>query len=116
MNQRNPRQRAEWHLDFIRGLPCCVCGNNIETEAAHVRMQCHRAAKRNTGKGEKPDDIFVVPLCGRHHREQHEIGEREFWATVGIDPVFTALALWARTGNQAAGEQIVAAAHERIAA
>lgn len=113
---REPRIYRDAHLKFIRGLPCVVCKNNIETEAAHVRMPSRRAAKRYTGKGEKPDDLWTVPLCGRHHREQHQLGEQEFWLTVGIDPVFTSLALWARTGNQEAGEQIVMQAHVREAA
>lgn len=113
---REPRTHREKHLAFVRGLPCVICGNPVETEAAHVRMPCRKAAKRSVGKGEKPDDIYTVPLCGRHHREQHEIGEREFWNLAGIDPVFTSLALWSCTGNQDRGEQIIAAAHERIAA
>jgi hypothetical protein len=113
---REPRTHREKHLAFVRGLPCVVCQNNIETEAAHVRMQCQRAGKRSVGKGEKPDDIWVVPLCGKHHRDQHHVGEREFWALAGIDPIFTALALWACTGNQERGEQIVMHAHDRAAA
>lgn len=110
---KDPRQHFERHLDFIRGLPCLVCRNPIETEAAHIRMSEPRAAKRNTGMGEKPHDRWTVPLCGRHHRDQHSMSEREFWITVGIDPVFSALALWTCTGDQAAGEQIVEHARER---
>lgn len=110
---REPRTHREKHLVFIRQLPCVVCHNNTETEAAHVRMPCLKAGKRNVGKGEKPDDIWVIPLCGKDHRRQHDIGEREFWLTVGIDPIFTALALWASTGNHERGEQIALSAHAR---
>jgi hypothetical protein len=111
MMLRQPRQHSEKHLRFIRGLPCCVCQNNIETEAAHVRFASPEYGKRNVGKGEKPDDRWAVPLCGRHHREQHEIGEREFWLTVGIDPIRLATDLWECTGDQERGEQVVMRSH-----
>lgn len=101
-----PRQHDEKHLRFVRGLPCTICGNNVETQAAHVRFACGWAAKRNTGLGEKPDDRFTVPLCGKCHREQHDMNEREFWIQRGKDPVCIALALWANSGNQVLGERI----------
>jgi hypothetical protein len=114
--QRQPREKCEKHLRWLRTLPCVLCRNPIETEAAHVRMACLEVGKPYTGKGEKPSDKWAVPLCSRHHHEQHEIGEREFWLLAGIDPIRIASDLWARTGNQEAGEQICAAAHERVAA
>ena len=116
MRQRQPRQHNERHLAFIRGLPCCVCGNNIETEAAHVRLADFRAAKPYVGKGEKPDDVWAVPLCGSDHRQQHHEGERKFWGMRGIDPVFLALALARVSGDQESGEQIVANARLSSAA
>lgn len=102
------RQHNEKHLDFVRSLPCIVCGDNTSTEAAHVRYADPRAAKRPTGMGEKPDDAFAVPMCGRCHREQHGGKERTFWASLGIDPVFVGLALKNISGDHAAGEMIVA--------
>jgi hypothetical protein len=110
---RQPRRHFERHLDQIRQCPCVVCHDDTSTEASHVRMPSPRAGKRNSGKGEKPDDVYVVPLCGRHHREQHEIGEREFWASVRIDPIFTALALWSWTGNHEKMTEVAMHAHER---
>lgn len=104
---RQPRQHCDAHLAFIRLLPCCVCGDDTTTEAAHVRYPSSRAAKRSVGMGEKPDDSFTVPLCGECHRKQHGINEREFWKQSGVDPIFTALALWNATGNTERGEQIV---------
>ena len=49
MSQRQPRQHDEKHLAFIRTLPCVVCGNDIETEAAHIRMMDPTVAKPMTG-------------------------------------------------------------------
>lgn len=107
MRQRQPRQHLESHLKFIRTLPCVVCGNNIETEAAHVRMGDGSIAKPMTGIGTKPDDIFTVPLCGLHHRSQHDAGnESAWWNEIGLDPVKIALALYVATGDFERGEQI----------
>jgi hypothetical protein len=103
---KQPRQHCEKHLRFIRGLPCCVCHDNTTTEAAHVRYASPENGKRYVGKGEKPDDRWCVPLCGRHHRDQHEIGEREFWLRVGIDPIQLAVDLWASRGDFAEAERI----------
>lgn len=107
LRQRQPRVHTETHLDFIRGLPCIICGNPIETEAAHIRFHDLRAAKEPTGIGRKPDDRWTLPLCGQDHRRQHSMNEREFWRTEGIDPIFCALALWAVSGDHYAGTIIV---------
>lgn len=98
--QRRPRIHNEFHLQFIRGLPCLLTGENTSVEACHIRYTDLRVDKHNAGVGAKPDDMFVVPLCGRMHRLQHSVGdERKFWATYGIDPVFYALALYAISGD-----------------
>lgn len=110
MRQRQPRERNETHLAFVRQLPCVVCGNNIETEAAHIRMADRTVAKPMTGIATKADDRFVVPLCGMHHRIQHEWGdERAWWADIGLDGIKVALALYSVSGDQERGEQIVQA-------
>jgi hypothetical protein len=41
--------------------------------------------------GEKSSDKWALPLCGKHHREQHSMNEREFWASYGIDPFALAM-------------------------
>lgn len=97
------------HLTWIRSLPCVICGDSATTEAAHIRFADPRAAKPITGMGIKPDDRWTVPLCGRHHRNQHSKGERRFWQDMGIDPIFVALALDAVSGDHEAGCQIVTA-------
>jgi hypothetical protein len=111
---RTPRAHNAAHLEFIRGLSCCVCGNNIQTEAAHVKMSCDWADKRGVGLGEKADDKFTVPLCGQCHRDQHNMDEREFWIARGKDPVCIALALWSITGNHERGERIALCSWEDL--
>ncbi len=92
LRQREPRQKDARHLDFIRSLPCCICGA-INTEAAHIRMPSLLHAKRPTGMAEKPDDKWALPLCNLHHREQHSTSEVFFWSLRGIDPFLLAISL-----------------------
>lgn len=108
MNRR-PRRHDKAHLDFIRGLPCIVCGDDTTTEAAHIRMADARAGKRYVGMGEKPDDMYVVPLCGKHHREQHKLRESSFWDKIEIDPIRAALGLHSISGDDEAARRIIAA-------
>ncbi len=112
MRQRQPRDRSETHLAFIRTLPCIICANNIETEAAHIRMADRSIAKPMTGIATKCDDRFTVPLCGVHHRHQHDSGERDWWIMAGIDPIKLALALYSVTGDYERGCQIVSACNQ----
>lgn len=109
MNFRRPRVKNEKHLAFIRTLPCLVCGDNIHTEAAHIRMSAVDRGKRYTGKGEKPSDCWVVPLCSKHHREQHEGSEKKFWEERKIDAVSAAAFLYASSEDFEAGENIIGA-------
>ncbi len=109
LRQRQPREKNDKHLAFIRTLPCLVCGDNTSTEAAHIRMAEPRAGKSSTGMAEKPHDRFTVPLCGKHHREQHGMSEEEFWDWSLVDPIFVALALYCITGDHQAGVRIIEA-------
>lgn len=104
---KRPRQHDEKHLAFIRSLPCVVCKNNIETEAAHIRMMDPTVAKPMTGIGQKPHDKYTLPLCGKCHREQHAVRENQFWERAGIDPVKLALELYSESGDFERGEQVV---------
>ena len=110
MKQRRPREKDNDHLSFLRGLPCCVCGDDATVEAAHIRFSDTRVAKINSGLQAKPHDRFALPLCGRHHREQHDKGnERAFWEAKGIDPIFYALALYGCSGDHQTGSEIIRA-------
>ena len=106
---RTARRHDNTHLDFVRGLQCCVCGDNTATEAAHIRYSDSRIGKVNPGVGQKPHDCYTVPLCGRHHRDQHQFNERIWWDGKA-DPVLIALALFSVSGDHAAGTKIVEAA------
>lgn len=73
-------------------------------------MADSRIGKPITGIGIKPDDRFVVPLCGRCHRHQHSASERVWWNGRDIDPVLVSLALFSVSGDHDAASKIVAAA------
>ncbi len=104
------RIKNDSHLDYIRNLPCAICGDNIATEAAHIRAAYKPLAKPITGMGIKPADCYTLPLCSRHHREQHQIGEATFWDNyhIGINgAVMIAQALYCHSGDHERGEEIV---------
>lgn len=92
LRQRQPREKNSKHLEYIRSLPCCICGG-IDTEAAHIRTASLEHGKQHTGMAEKPSDKWALPLCNRHHREQHTMSELKFWEMHGIDPFMTAIRL-----------------------
>ena len=106
------RIKSKKHREWISTLPCLLCADNTTVECAHVRYPDPRIAKPLTGTGIKPDDCFSVPLCGQHHRVQHDQGdEQQFWLSGGIDPVLVGLALWAVSGDYESGMNICEAVH-----
>ena len=122
---KRPREKNERHLDFIRTLPCLLCG--APAEAAHIRASYIHFGKPATGAAEKPSDKYAVPLCPEHHRlgnnSQHVAGyEREWWDEHGIEPVIVAALLWSVTGDyeagllicESAGQVVYRATGERI--
>jgi hypothetical protein len=66
-------RRDSRYLQWIRTLPCAVCGTNRNVEAAHTGAH---------GLGQKSPDSSAIPLCIRHHRtgadSYHELGARRF--------------------------------------
>ena len=65
------------HSDFVRSLPCCVCGKIPPSQWAHVRRHT------DGGMSKKPSDKYTVPLCHKCHIvEQHSKGENSFWGDV----------------------------------
>lgn len=99
MRLKRPREKDDGHLDFIRSLPCCLCGDNTATEAAHLRSGNLAYGKRHTGMQEKPHDMWTVPLCNGCHRSQHAGNEAIFWEDRGINPWVLCLSLYASSGD-----------------
>jgi hypothetical protein len=82
------RLRDREHVRYVAQQPCLICGRQ-PCDAHHLRFAQSRAL------GRKVSDEFTVPLCRGHHREVHRRGdEAGWWKTTGIDPIFTARALW----------------------
>lgn len=106
--QRRPRVHKDDYLAFIRTLPCVICGLH-PCEACHVRYSNLQYGKRTTGVGIKPDDRWAVPMCSRHHREQHSRGERIWWEGRKIDPLVIAAMLFsAFMGDDKAAAEMIA--------
>lgn len=113
MIDKDPRKHSEAHLAFIRKLPCLVTGaepTHKVIEAAHIRYTSLLHGKRETGKGEKPHDFWVVPLCQDKHRQQHSMKEQNFWRLYQIDPLIVAPLLWVHSGNIDAARAVINAA------
>lgn len=107
-NFKLARIKSAPHEEFIRALPCCICGDNATTEAAHISYADMRYGKFGRGKGMKEESIWVVPLCGEHHRLQHHMGEKPFWRYHDIeDPCRVAAALFIRSQDYQTALQIL---------
>jgi len=100
------------HLEFIRQLPCVVCGKRNDfgspVQAAHIRCGT------DGGTAIKPSDRYTVPLCEQCHAKQHRVGELTFWSTLRIDPLNIALRLWTISGDAPGGERIIFRARQAI--
>lgn len=96
--QKRPRKADDAHLRWLRTLPCVITGTR-PVEAAHIRYADPSYGKRETGKAEKPDDRWALPLSTAKHREQHDMSEAAFWERHNIDPCKVALALYAVSGD-----------------
>lgn len=94
LRQRQPRVEEPAYLAWVRLQPCLIC-RRPGSDPAHIRTGSRQYGKRQCGMGEKPDDRWVLPLCRYHHTEQHSRNELAWWASYGIDPHATAVALYA---------------------
>lgn len=105
--QRQPRERDNRHLAFIRRLPCAACGIAGPCDAAHLRAGDITIGKRPTGKAEKPSDRWATPLCRPCHERQHSGAELAFWSALGIEPFELCQALYAVSGDEPAAVAIL---------
>jgi hypothetical protein len=96
VKRSKPRRRATPFLPeyraWISTLPCLLYGHpgercetwgSFRSEAAHVRT------RRNN-----PDAGNLIPLCHKHHFEQHAIGVKSFGEKYGLDLSVKAEAYW----------------------
>jgi len=88
--QRQPRIMIKAYKAMIATLPSLISGEG-PCEVCHVRYADAVHLKRETGMGEKPTDIYCVPLKRTEHREgknaQHSTNERMWWEEQRIDPL-----------------------------
>lgn len=94
LRQREPRVEDPAWLAEVRKMPCTIC-KRPGSDPAHIRAAAPQYGKRYTGKAEKPDDKWTLPLCRPHHDEQHSMNEIAFWSSYSIDPFALAIALYA---------------------
>lgn len=111
-NQRRPRRRQGGYLVKIRKLPCLICAQ-LPVDAAHIRFADASWGKRETGKAEKPDDKWTLPLSPHWHTRgplaQHRFGdERAWWEWIGIDPLELCSKLWEVRDSLEAMEEVAA--------
>ncbi len=107
---KRPRKKQDSHLQWIRTLPSVISGQ-YGCEACHIRMADLSYGKRHTGMGEKPHDMWTVPMTPDEHRQQHSGSERAFWLRHGLDPCKLALALWSVSGDDEAAITIMKFKH-----
>ena len=126
--QRDKRPKVPDHLRWIKTLPCIACGLPDHSDPHHIKPACVWLGKRQSGT-HKPDDCWVIPLCRQCHDNAHD-NEIGFWnhlyetrfnvenePSMGVTIVnlapgikfacTIALALWAATGDDFRGNQIV---------
>ncbi len=63
------REVAPDHLEFVRALPCCMCGAPAPSEAHHVES-----------RGARGSDFYAIPVCHDcHDKCDGSISEGEQW-------------------------------------
>lgn len=113
LRQRQPALKLAKHLAFVGSLPSIVPGHE-PVQVAHLRYADDLFGKRNTGMATKPSDFWVVPLAADQHRRQHERAEREYWDSVGINPLLIAplLFLYGQADDWSAAHIVIRNARE----
>ena len=79
---------------WIRTLPCVARNDGIlKQHCGDGPSECAHVKARSTGGADRGN---CVPLCARHHAQQHSWGIRSFQQFFGIDLLAIALDLAAR--------------------
>ena len=87
--QREPRERDEGYLAWLRQLPCIACyvafgllHYRVPNEAAHQKLAIASRGWKEGGGGKRTHDRRCVPLCPYHHQHAFDAcdkGQRKFW-------------------------------------
>lgn len=85
MFPKHKRQADVKYLNWLKRLPCLLCGG--ESEPHHIPEVGHG------GKGIKTDDKRAIPLCHKHHMEFHNNGRSSFASMYSINYEHTILEL-----------------------
>jgi hypothetical protein len=92
--------RDDAYQDWIRSLPCAVespamhdwlMGDIPTPYSCWGRIEAAHVISRGAG-GQDAENL--LPLCTRHHQEQHDTGVKSFAAKYGIWMSQMARALW----------------------
>lgn len=98
MNFKQPRKHDKKYLGLVAQLPSVLSGKR-PVHVCHVRYGDLDKGKRHTGMGEKPDDMWTVPLTPDEHQfgsdAQHKSNEKKWWEKHGIDPIALCKRLYA---------------------
>ena len=73
-----PRKDPEWRK-YVSSLRCCLSGSEDRVVPHHVRM------KGFCGVGQKPHDLFCVPMTYMEHTRIHAQGLSERERNVVMD-------------------------------
>jgi hypothetical protein len=100
-------RKVRWHLAFIASLECAVwsCAST-PVQVCHVRLR-DASRQKDEGTGLKPHDRYTLPLCWRHHQEQHRLTEPVFWEKAGIAPLDLCDALWDASGDRTKALELI---------
>lgn len=92
-------KELRWHcqnyIEFIRGLPCLLCNTPGPSDPHHERSA---QVGGDGGTALKPSDVYLVPLCHKHHVWRDS---KQFWEDGNTDVYFDKCRLsMLRTLNQ----------------
>lgn len=89
--------RSPKYLAYIRSLGCIINLNGEHCNGLPVHAH-HLTICGGHGMGLKECDSKTLPLCALHHRTLHDMGERKFWETWGLNAPKIALNIWEAYG------------------
>lgn len=85
MNSSNLRRRWPKHKAWIAHHSCALVWNVRAAYCAGDVVAAHVRRRTDGGTALKPSDWWTIPLCDKHHMQQHSIGEPAFERLYNID-------------------------------